>query len=76
MTPADIGAAIAAAGLKGWKGVIKPLDEARGVVALVWSPDYCPGHQTGTLKAARRDAAGAALSAAIDAARQSEGLVH
>ena len=76
MSPADIGAAIAAAGLKGWKGTIKPLDEARGVVALVWSPDYCPGHQTGTMKAARAEASEAALSAAIDAARQSEGLLH
>lgn len=69
MTAADSTAALEAAGLTGWRSLIKPLDEAVGYVAVITSPDFHPVTRAGRLFAGRGVDEREALAGAIAKAR-------
>lgn len=64
------------AALTGWRALSKPLEEARGVVVVLTSPDYDPTSRppSGRLFSARGDDALEALDAAV--AKAVRGRAH
>ncbi len=74
--PAPVLAALAAAGLGGWRALSRPVEEATGHVVVLTSPDYDPAASPprGRLFAVRGDAEWAALPAVI--AKAVAGAAH